>query len=100
MQKKLKHKVRIEGKGNTKEHAIANALGLIQKKVNAEIKGMIIRIEPVQIEVIEAIEETFTERFLMLLFPRKRSLFKLVMDIEVDLFILDTDKIHFIEKKR
>ena len=100
MYKKLQHKVRIEGKGNTKDHAIANALGMIQKKVNKELNGMIIRIEPMKIEVVEATEETYTERFLMLLFPRKRSHFKLVMDIEVDLFILETDKINFVEKKR
>ncbi|WP_199880751.1 DUF4312 family protein [Bacillus massiliglaciei] len=100
MYKKLTHKVRIEGKGNIEDQTIANALGRIQKKVNAELKGMIIRIEPMKIEIVEATEETYNERFLMLFFPRKRSLFRIVMDVEVDLFILDTDQINFIEKKR
>lgn len=98
--KKLHHRVRIEGKGQSKEHTIANALGKIQKTVNAEIGGMIIRIEPMKIDIIEAIEETYTERFLLFFFPRKRSQFKLVMDIEVDLFLLETEKIEFIEKRR
>ncbi len=100
MYKKLVHKVRIEGKGQSKEHAIATALGKIQKKVNAELNGMIIRIEPINIEIVEAIEETYTERFLLFFFPRKRSQFKLLMDIEVDLFLLETEKIEFREKKR
>lgn len=100
MYKKFQHKVRIEGKGNTKDQAIASALGKIQKQVNAELQGMIIRIEPLQIEVVEAIEESYIERFLILFFPRKRSLFKVVLDIVVDLFILEIDHINFIEKKR
>jgi len=97
---KTSHKLRIEGKGQTKDHAIAGALGKIQKKVNAELDGMIIRIEPMNIEIIEAIEETYTERFLLFLFPRKRSEFKLVMDVEVDLFMIETNKIDFKVKKR
>jgi uncharacterized protein (TIGR03578 family) len=100
MYKKIQHSVRIEGKGQSKDHALANALGKIQKKVNAELKGMIIRIEPMKIDIIEATEETYTERFLFFFFPRKRSEFKLVMDVEVDLFLLETDKINFIQKKR
>jgi uncharacterized protein (TIGR03578 family) len=100
MYKKIVRKVRIEGKGQSKEHTIANALGKIQKTVNAEYSGMIIRIEPINIEIIEALEETYTERFLLFLLPRKRSEFKLVMDIEVDMFLLETDNIDFRVKKR
>lgn len=100
MYKKIVYKVRVEGKGQSKEHTIANALGKIPKKVSAEFNGMVIRIEPINIEMIEAIEETYTERFLLFFFPRKRSQFKIVMDIDVYLFLLETEKIHFKEKRR
>lgn len=98
--KKMTYSVRIQGKGESKEHAIANALGKIQKKVNAELSGMIIRIEPLEVKIIEAIEEVYTERFLLLFFPRKRSVFKVELDILVQLFLLEIDNIKFEEKRK
>ncbi|WP_088066766.1 DUF4312 family protein [Gottfriedia luciferensis] len=95
MEKTLKQTVCVEGVGNTKEQAISIALGNIQKKILSEQKGMIIRIEPLHVEVIEAKELTYTERFLFIFFPRKRQKYKVVLDVDVNLFILEVDKIQF-----
>ncbi|GGE79875.1 hypothetical protein GCM10007140_31760 [Priestia taiwanensis] len=87
--------VRIEGTGKTKEQAIGNALGRIQKKVMSMQKGMVIRIEPLDIDVVEAKEMEYTERFLFFFLPRKRSNFHVVLDVEVSLVLLKVDDIHF-----
>lgn len=95
MKKTIQRTVRVEGQGNTKDHAFSIALGNIQKKVMSEHKGMIIRIEPINVEVVEARERTYTERFLIFFLPRKRQTYKVVLDIDVQLFILDVDEISF-----
>lgn len=95
MEKTSKQTVCVEGVGNTKEQAISIALGNIQKKILSEQKGMIIRIEPLHVEVIEAKELMYTERFLFIFFPRKRQKYKVVLDVDVNLFILEVDKIQF-----
>lgn len=95
MKKTSQQTVRIEGVGHSKEQAVSVALGNIQKKIMSEQKGMIIRIEPLHVEVVEAKELTYTERFLFFFFPRKRQKFKVVLDVEVNLFLLNIDEIQF-----
>jgi len=96
MKKVIETKVRIEGKGDSKERALNTALGNIQKKVMKDYKGnMIIRIEPVNVDVIEAMETSYIERFLFVFAPRKRSKYRVVLDVDVKLFLLDVEEIRF-----
>lgn len=95
MEKTVQHKVKVSGKGKSKELAINTALGKIQRKVMDEYKAMIIRIEPVSIHVIEAIEHTYTERFLFFFFPRKRSEYNVKMEVDVKITLLKVEEIHF-----
>jgi uncharacterized protein (TIGR03578 family) len=95
MEKTVNQKVRVEGTGKSKEQAVNMALGKIQKKVMDEFKAMIIRIEPLGTEVIEATEQTYTERFLLFFFPRKRHIYKVVLDVNVNIILLKVDEIEF-----
>lgn len=95
MNEHKQYNVRIEGVGNTKEEAMAKALGSIQKKVMNEIKGMIIRIEPLSVEILEAVEHEYTDRFLLFFFPRKRSRFEVKAEVNVNLVTIDLEKISF-----
>lgn len=95
MKKTFQTKVQIDGSGNSKELAINTALGNIQKKIMSEHKGLILRIEPIDVKVIEAKETNFTERFFLFFFPRKRSKFKVVLEIDVNVFLMDVDDIQF-----
>ncbi|MEG0260248.1 MAG: DUF4312 family protein [Lysinibacillus sp.] len=96
MKKMIETTVRIEGKGDSKDRAFNIALGNIQKKIMKEYKGsMIIRIEPINVNVIEAKETSYVERFLFFFFPRQRSKFSVVLDVDVNLFLLDVDKVDF-----
>jgi uncharacterized protein (TIGR03578 family) len=95
MKQTTQQTVRINGAGKTKEQAISNALGRIQKKIMSEQAGMVIRIEPLDVEIIEAKETEYTERFLLFFFPRKRSNFNVVLDVKVSLVMLNVEDIHF-----
>lgn len=96
MKKTLQDLVRVKGSGNSKEQAMNQALGYIQKSVMDKYSGsMIIRIEPMNITVVEAKELSYTERFLLFFFPRQRTKYNVVLDVEVNLFLLDTQEIVF-----
>lgn len=95
MKKTFQSTLRIEGFGISKELAINTALGTIQKKVMEQYKGIILRIEPIDIRIISANETIYTERFLFFLFPRKRKKYKVVLDIDVNIFMLNVDEIPF-----
>lgn len=95
MERTLQHKVKVEGKGKSKELAINTALGQIQRKVMDEFKAMIIRIEPLSIQVVEAVEHTYTERFLLFFFPRQRHVYKVVMNVDVNITLLKVEDIDF-----
>ena len=64
--------VTVEGKGDSKQHAFASALGEIQKKMMQESE-VILRIEPVEVEVVKAVQQSYKERFLFFFFPRIRT---------------------------
>jgi len=95
MNRLITHTVRVVGKGHSKEDALARALGQIQKNVSSELKGMIIRIEPLDVEIVEAVEQEFTERFMFFFFPRKRTLYYIKADVKVQLAIIDMEKVVF-----
>ncbi|MCZ8540524.1 DUF4312 family protein [Psychrobacillus psychrodurans] len=96
MKNVIETKVRTEGKGDSKEKALNIALGNIQKKVMKDYKGnMIIRIEPIDVDVVEAKEFSYIERFLFFFFPRKRSKYRVVLDVKINLFLLNVEEINF-----
>ncbi|MCK1997564.1 DUF4312 family protein [Psychrobacillus psychrodurans] len=96
MKNVIETKVRTEGKGDSKEKALNIALGNIQKKVMKDYKGnMIIRIEPIDVDVVEAKEFSYIERFLFFFFPRKRSKYSVVLDVKIKLFLLNVEEINF-----
>ncbi|WP_107837831.1 DUF4312 family protein [Metasolibacillus meyeri] len=95
MKKTFQAKVQVEGTGQSKELAINKALGSIQKKIMSSYKGLILRIEPIDVSVIEAKETAYTERFLLFFFPRQRSKYQVVLEVEVNVFLLDAEEIAF-----
>ncbi|MFS0780408.1 DUF4312 family protein [Bacillus sp. 1P06AnD] len=92
--------ITVSAAGHTKEQAFSAALGQIQRNVLKEQDDMVIRIEPLDVRVVEAIEETYTERFLLLLFPRKRSKYKVTLEVKVELVLLEVNKVAFEARKQ
>lgn len=67
----------------------------VQKTAGEKTTGVCFRVEPVDLEVVEAVEHRWTERFLGLLFARSRSRFSLTLKIEVRVASLDLDALEF-----
>lgn len=91
--------IQVEGTGKEKNQAFANALNQIHNRVLKEKNDVIIRIEPLDIEIIKAEQETFTERFLFFFLPRKRADYRVVLAVEVEITLIEMETIDFVEKR-
>ncbi|HHW56131.1 DUF4312 family protein [Thermoanaerobacter thermohydrosulfuricus] len=97
MYKEFDRTLRFEEKGETIEEVFNKMFSQIRNKLSYEIKDLIIRIEPKDIEVVEAKKIVFTERFLGLFFPRKRNLYKVKAMITVRVGVIEISQIKFEE---
>lgn len=83
--------VKIEGSGNTKEQALDAAFASLKKQIG----GTLLRIQPLEVEVLKAVEKQFTERFLMLFFPRVRKTYYLQLLVRVQIVSFCMDNLEF-----
>lgn len=90
--------VTVEGKGDSKQHAFASALGQIQKKMMQESE-VILRIEPVNVDVVKAVQETYKEKFLFFFFPREKTTYHVVLDVQVKVTTLKIDEVAFTQEQ-
>ncbi|MFJ8825092.1 DUF4312 family protein [Streptomyces sp. NPDC102467] len=90
-----RHTLRLTGSGPTKEKAFATAIGQVQSAVGKRTDGVSFRVEPLDLEVVSAVEHRWTERFLGLLFPRTRRRFEITLRIDVQVASLDLDTLDF-----
>ncbi|MDR0806714.1 MAG: DUF4312 family protein [Enterobacteriaceae bacterium] len=95
MKEHLKTSVRVSGRGDTKQKAIADALSSVQRTVLKDSSNIILRIEPLEVEVISATVKVTKEKFLFVFFPRNRELYSVVLDVALDVSLLNVQEIHF-----
>lgn len=75
-------KVIVTGKGDSKQHAFASALNEIQKQLMQQTE-VLLRVEPLEVEVLKAVEQTYTEHFLFFFFPRKKISYQVELAVTV-----------------
>ena len=73
VQKTIQQKVIVSGKGETKQHAFASALAEIQNKI----------MEQSNVDILKAVENKYTERFLFFFFPRQRISYEVELSVTV-----------------
>ncbi|MCD1126772.1 DUF4312 family protein [Jinshanibacter sp. LJY008] len=95
MKEHLKTSVRVSGRGDTKQKAIADALNSVQHKVLKESTNIILRIEPQDVEIVNATVKVSNEKFLFFFLPRKREFYSVVLDVALDVTLLNVQEIHF-----
>lgn len=88
-------KVVVSGKGNSKKNAFAAALNQVQAQIIKNTNDTILRIEPLNVEVLEANERRWTEKFLFFFFPRQRQEFEIRLEVEVKCTRVVLDEINF-----
>ena len=87
--------VQVSGRGENKAAAFASALNSVSKKIVKESDDVLVRIEPMDITVLSAIEKEYTERFLFFLFPRKRHAYEVQLNVEVAIRLVDLAEVPF-----
>lgn len=81
----INQKLRINGKGKSKQEAFADALSKIQKQVIKNNDDVILQIQPKDVTVLAATEDRYTEKFLFFFMPRVRSTFTVDLEITVEI---------------
>ncbi|WP_417879924.1 DUF4312 family protein [Vibrio sp.] len=90
--------VRVQGSGKTKNDAMSHALSKIQKTILKDSKKIILRIEPIDIEIIQSTYNEVTEKFMFLFLPRVKTTYFLTLDVTVDITLFDLDDVEFSPK--
>lgn len=90
--------ITVEGKAKNKEEAISRALGNIQREIFKQLNQLVVKAEPVKVDVIDASYTEFTERFLFFFMPRKRQRCHVTLEILVHLKTLDPEAIDWKRK--
>ncbi|WP_413524602.1 DUF4312 family protein [Carnobacterium divergens] len=96
---KKRQVIRVEGTGKEKTQAFASALNRIHTKVLKESNEVVLRIEPLDVQVLVAEEETFIEKFLFLFLPRTRVTYRVVLNVEIEVTLIEMEKVTFVQKK-
>ena len=71
----------LTGKGKSAQDAFIDAIGKMQRQVTTDVKGTIIRIEPLEVVFLEGKEVITTEKYFF--FFMKREVSKFTVKIEV-----------------
>ncbi len=83
LQKEIKTLI-IEESGKTKNEALGRVFTVFRKKVQTEVDGVIIKLEPLETYLLEQREEKKTERFLELFMPREKTTYFIKLEIEYE----------------
>lgn len=92
--------VTVKGSGSQKKQAFASALNTIHNQILKSANDVIVRIEPIDIEIITAEAVNNTERFLFFFMPRKRVDYHVELKVTIELTKIIVDKVPFVNKQK
>ncbi|HHQ6560481.1 TPA: DUF4312 family protein [Serratia fonticola] len=90
--------VNVEGKGDSKAKAFAGALANVQGVILKSTNNVLLRIEPQDVKILKAEERTTKEKFLFFFLARERKSYAVSLEITVNVTIINTEKVVFIQK--
>ncbi|MFT8407398.1 DUF4312 family protein [Liquorilactobacillus nagelii] len=96
----IEKQINIFGSGDSKERAISNALTQTQKKVINKAKTIVLRIEPLEVSVINLKKVIVTEHFLFIFFPRKKVQYFAELNVKVQINYLMVSEADFTVKDK
>lgn len=96
MKQQYETQVTVQGKGDSKAKAFADALSKVQQQVLRTSQKILLRIEPIDLRVLRAQESVRKEKFLFFFLARERRNYSVELDITVSVTVIDTDKVDFI----
>jgi len=96
MKQQYETQVTVQGKGDSKAKAFADALSKVQQQVLRTSQKILLRIEPMDVRVLRAQESVRKEKFLFFFLARERRNYSVELNITVSVTVIDTDKVDFI----
>ncbi|MED1796220.1 DUF4312 family protein [Brevibacillus nitrificans] len=87
--------LRLSGSADTKEGAFNKIFSQIKHVVARQTNDLVVRIEPIGLQVISATETVRQERLFGLFFPRKRTRYDITVDMQVRLGVVQVENISF-----
>ncbi len=82
--------VSVQGSSTkSKEDALGNAFAMLQKAVSGRVKGIIVYMKPVDVEVEDYRETKKKERYLGILFSREKTTYSVKLRVEVEVSAID-----------
>ncbi|HHQ4777829.1 TPA: DUF4312 family protein [Aeromonas veronii] len=95
MKENFTTKVTVSGKGTTRQQAFASALSQVQPTLLKDNQQVLLRIEPVDVQVLRAEESVWVEKFLFFFLPRQRREYRVQLEITVQVTSLDVARVTF-----
>ncbi|MDR5014777.1 DUF4312 family protein [Aeromonas veronii] len=95
MKENFTTQVIVNGKGMTRQQAFASALSQVQPSLLKDNQQVLLRIEPVDVQVLKAEESVRVEKFLFFFLPRQRREYRVQLEIKVQVTSLDVAKVTF-----
>ncbi|MEM0555627.1 MULTISPECIES: DUF4312 family protein [Aeromonas] len=95
MKENFTTKVTVSGKGTTRQQAFASALSQVQPTLLKDNQQVLLRIEPVDVQVLKAEESVRVEKFLFFFLPRQRREYRVQLEITVQVTSLDVARVTF-----
>ncbi|NAX42432.1 MULTISPECIES: DUF4312 family protein [unclassified Vibrio] len=95
MKEQLTTKVTVSGKGETKQQAFAAALSQVQPTLLKNNAKVLLRIEPLDVNVLQAEEKVKREKFLFFFLARDRRQYSVKLEVTVSLTYIDVEQVDF-----
>jgi len=95
MKQQYETQVTVQGKGDSKAKAFADALSKVQQQVLRTSQKILLRIEPLDVRVLRAQESVRKEKFLFLFLARERRNYSVELEITVSVTVIDTESVEF-----
>ncbi|MBA2797198.1 DUF4312 family protein [Aeromonas veronii] len=95
MKENFTTQVIVNDKGTTRQQAFASALSQVQPTLLKDNQQVLLRIEPVDVQVLKAEESVRVEKFLFFFLPRQRREYRVQLEIKVQVTSLDVAKVTF-----
>jgi len=81
--KHLEREIIIKVDGKTKNEALTKAVALLRKQIYKEVDGLILRMEPLEIYVLNEEKKIEIEKFLFFFMPREKVQYFMEFKIKV-----------------
>ena len=88
-------RITVNGKGATRQQAFAAALSQVQPTLLKDNPRVMLRIEPLEVQVLKAEESVRVEKFLFFFLPRQRREYRVQLEIKVQVTSLDVARVTF-----